>query len=111
MFRRHISNDPSNFPLTDPTARHVILACPAGTRKQPPRLSHRVVAAQLHGAAGDDDGGELPAHGAVGEQLPGPLRLQAPGFGLLLQDLVQLAALDVAALQASQSFNAQTRAR
>lgn len=79
-----------------------------GTRKQPPGPSHRVVAAQLHGAAGDDDGGELPAYGAVGEQLPEPLRLQASGLRLLLQDLLQLAALDVAALQASQSFNAQT---
>lgn len=69
----------------------------------PPSPSHRVVAAELHGAAGDHHGDELPAHGAVREQLPGPLGLQAFGFSLLLQNLVELAALDGAALQASQS--------
>lgn len=69
-------------------------------RSAPP---YRVVAAELHGAAGDHDGDELPANSALCEQLPGRLGLQAFGLGLLLQNVVQLAALDAATLQASQS--------
>lgn len=62
-----------------------------------PDSSYRVVPTELHGAADDDDGDELPAHGAIRKQLPGPSGPQASGFGLLLQDLVQLAALDLTA--------------
>lgn len=65
---------------------------------------YRVVAAELHGAAGDHDGDELPANGALCQQLPGRLGLQASGLGLLLQNVVQLAALDATALQAPQSW-------
>lgn len=79
----------------------------AGLSDRPHRSpSHRVVSAELHGAAGDHHGDELPAHGAVPEQLPGPLGLQAFGFSLLLQNLIELTALDGAALQASQSSRA-----
>lgn len=66
------------------------------------RCSHRVVATELHGAADDHDGDELPAHGAVREKFPGPAGPHASGFSLFLEDLIQLAGLDVTASQASQ---------
>lgn len=99
-------------PLTAPLTsslflRHLILTYTRGKRalglsgrSAPP---YRVVAAELHGAAGDHDGDELPANSALREQLPGRLGLQPFGLGLLLQNVVQLAALDATTLQASQS--------
>lgn len=62
-----------------------------------PDSSYWVVPTELHGAADDDDGDELPAHGVIREKLPGSPRSHASGFGLFLQDLVKLTALDLTA--------------
>lgn len=64
---------------------------------------YRVVTAELHGAADDHDRDELPAYWAIGEQLPGSPGPHAFGFGLFLQDLIELTVLDVTTPQASQS--------
>lgn len=66
------------------------------------RCSYRVVATELHGAADDHDGDELPAHWAISEKFPGPAGPHASGFSLFLENLIQLAVLDVTASQASQ---------
>lgn len=65
--------------------------------------SYRVIATELHGAADDHDGDELPAHRSISEQLPGSFGPHAFGFSLFLQDLIQLAALDLTATETSQS--------
>lgn len=48
------------------------------------RCSYRVVATELHGAADDHDGDELPAHWAISEKFPGPAGPHASGFSLFL---------------------------
>lgn len=65
--------------------------------------SYRVVATELHCTADDHDGDELPANRAVSEQVPGRAGSQALDFSLLLEDLIQLAALDFTATETSQS--------
>lgn len=64
--------------------------------------SYRVIATELHGTGDDYDGDELPAHRAVSEQLPGLPGLHALDLGPFLQDLVELAGLDLTAAQPSQ---------
>lgn len=66
--------------------------------------SYRVITTELHGAADDHDGDELPAHRAIAEKLPRSAGPHAFGFSLFLQNLIKLAALDVTASQASQSW-------
>lgn len=65
--------------------------------------SYRVIATELHGTANDHDRDELPAYRAISKKLPGVARPHSFGFSLFLQDLIQLATLDLTASQASQS--------
>lgn len=64
--------------------------------------SHRVVATELHGTADGHDRDELPAHRAVLEEFPWSPGSQAFDFSLFLQNLIELAVLDVTASQTFQ---------
>lgn len=95
------------FPIADPLMPVLPLRVspshPSGTWTHLPQSSHRIIAAELHGTADDDDRDELPAYGAVAEQLPRPARLHSSDFRLFLQDLIELTAVDLAASQPPQS--------
>lgn len=69
-----------------------------------PSSCYRVVPTELHGTADDHDSDELPAHRAVSKQLPGSAWPHAFSISLFLQDLIQLAALDLTAPQLPQSW-------
>lgn len=65
--------------------------------------SYRVITTELHGAADHHDRNELPAHRSILEELPGSPGSHALGFSLFLQNLSELAVLDLTASQPSQS--------
>lgn len=110
IFPNHSTSDPVPAPSGSFTlillgrVNNVSSSSKVMTSSQTGGFSHRIIAAELHGTADDDDRNELPAYGAVGEQIPRSAGSHSSDFRLFLQDLVKLAALDLAAPQPSQSW-------